>query len=298
MLILAIAISTTAVPWVGAQTTSITNLSLQLGLVIAVAVAAAFALIIYTRRGNENTVFNSQRWLYLKLYRQEIAGEAWKTKLDWYHSVLRNIVKPWVYQYNEIGFIFFSVYGPENYSVETQEYERRVDSPPPSMVRYVRLRAYVTGNKENVKQAFVASVRSHADIVQDYEILRGYSVLNDLGNRYGRANDSSIDNRRTMMFIRYWDAACRYILEILTAPGNWDENVDVWGIPHLVNNSLGGWLRVADKRCSRCSSRMYMCTWTEIPPQLRPQLDGMTYVPICLLVCPQCSNGLLEPNNI
>lgn len=58
---------------------------------------------------NENAILDPQNWLYLKLYKQQSAGATWKTQLDWYHGVLRNIVKPWCYQYSDIGFIFFGV---------------------------------------------------------------------------------------------------------------------------------------------------------------------------------------------
>lgn len=100
------------------------------------------------------------------------------------------------------------------------------------------------------------------------------------------------------MFIRYWDAACRYILELIDDPGNWDANVDVWGIPHLVVNSLGAWLRVSEAHCPNCDARMYMATWGEIPTELRGQLMNMTMIPISLFICPQCNAGALASTRI
>jgi len=112
--------------------------------------------------------------------------------------------------------------------------------------------------------------------------MRTFHVRNDLGNRYGSNRDD-----QTLQFVRYWDAACRYILSILTFPGNWAQDVDVMGIPHLVNNSLGAWLRPERNPvpCPRCQTHMYMATARSqlSPPVLTNQ------VPFVLFICPNCS---------
>ena len=246
---------------------------------------------------NESGILETANWLYFKLYRKCERGDTWKTPLDWYHDVVRNLVKPWVNSNAKIKFVFFGIYGPENYSVEPVEYQRRISSQPEGRFNYIRLRACVPESMDSVKNGLATAIQGNAALVWDYEVL-GYRVRDDLGNRYGKLNDGTIDDHRTVTFVRYWDAACRYILEILTSKGNWDNNVDVWGIPHLVNNSLGAWLRVSSAKCPRCSTSMYLATWQEIPQQLRSQPPAFSNAPICLFVCPQCSSMILGSTNI
>jgi hypothetical protein len=246
---------------------------------------------------NESVILETKNWLNFKLYRKCVSGESWKTPLDWYHEVVRDVVKPWTNSNAEIRFIFFGIYGPEDYRAEPVEYERHISSQFEGRFNYVRLRANTVENMDSVKNSLVAAIRAKTPLIWDYEVLE-YRVRDDLGNRYGRLNIGTIDDHRTAMFIRYWDAACRYVMEILTSPGNWDDNVDVWGIPHLVNNSLGAWLRIHGVKCPRCSTSMYLATWQEIPQQLRPQLAAISNAPICLLVCPQCSSATITPMNI
>ena len=59
---------------------------------------------------------------------------------------------------------------------------------------------------------------------------------------YGRDRNGVINQQNTTRFMQYWDAGCRYILSIISESEGWEENVDVWGVPHLINNALGGWL--------------------------------------------------------
>lgn len=247
---------------------------------------------------DEFDALEAENWLHFKFFREQRSDDAWRTQLDWYHDVLRSVVKPWVSTNRNIRFVFFGIYGPEPYSVEPQNYVKRISSRPSGKVNYVRLRAFVPQDRQAVNDALIETVQNHRTAIWDYEILEGYNVLDDLGNRFGRLDSGSIDNNRTTLFIRYWDAACRYILEILTRPGNWDSNVDVWGIPHLVNNSLGAWLRVSSVKCPSCSTAMYMATWWPIPQQLLSQLGISSNAPICLFMCPQCPSVALAPINI
>jgi hypothetical protein len=123
------------------------------------------------------------------------------------------------------------------------------------------------------------------------EVMQTYHVRNDIGSRYGSRNDS-----QTLKFIRYWDAACRYILTILDLNQNWNPDVDVWGIPHLINNSLGGWLRLerGPVICSNCNSHMYMATEATYQPQ-NIQVNGFPY---CIFVCPNCLTVTCRAFNI
>ena len=119
-----------------------------------------------------------------------------------------------------------------------------------------------------------------------------YDVSRDLGPRYG----SNLNNQ-TLQFIRYWDAGCRYILSTRSMPGNWKRDIDIWGVPHLVNNSIGSWLR-PNKLCSNpnCNSRMYMNT-VPITFQFSNPVNQID-LPAFVFVCPSCLNMLACPSNI
>lgn len=243
------------------------------------------------------SILIGENWLQFKLYRaveQKDREGEWKATLDWYHNVLRRIVALFV-ESKRVAYVFFGIYGPEPYSLERNkdEYERSI-APPRCDVAYIRLRICVLSDKNTATTDLIRAIESHKELIRDYEVLKSYAVRDDLGGRYGRREDGSIDDTRTMRFIRYWDAACRYILSILSDQGNWIENVDVWGVPHLVNNSLGGWLRHGDARCPKCKERLYMDTGLS-------QL-GQTYsfpvAPVFYFVCPACYHGSLMATNI
>jgi len=124
-----------------------------------------------------------------------------------------------------------------------------------------------------------------------------YHVRDDLGRRYGSRNDN-----QTLCFIRYWDSACRYILSILTLPGNWISGVDVWGIPHLVNNSLGAMLRLSGSLCPYCHASLYLNTAIaearKMPPNLQAMLPYFQTIPVFLMLCPNCGEPWLASTNI
>ncbi len=75
-------------------------------------------------------ILHGINWLHFKLYR--IVGEdrKWNTQLNWYHEVLRRIIKPIVESMPDIKTIFFGIYGPEDYSIEDgEEYDRQITPP-------------------------------------------------------------------------------------------------------------------------------------------------------------------------
>jgi hypothetical protein len=200
---------------------------------------------------------------------------------------------------SEIRHVFFGIYGPEDYVDEGGLYFRRLNPAPSQKLHLIRVRAYVPQHKESVRNNMISTIDNQSALIWNYEVLEEYQVRDDLGNRYGRLNDGTIDAKRTVLFIRYWDAACRYILDILTDVGNWDRNVDVWGVPHLVNNSLGAWLRLTNAQCSRCRTAMYLST---IPRRISQQdaqrLPQIGNVPIFLFICPECSSIVFGSSNI
>jgi len=239
-----------------------------------------------------------ENWLYFKLYRNPSEDFDWN--LDWYHDVLRKVISPFVESTKQIGAVFFGIYGPREYALEDKDKYERTITPPKSKVSFIRLRAYVgSDNKKTVSNKLVMEIESHRNLIWDYEILKEYKVRDDLGGRYGRRSDGSIDDDRTLRFIRYWDSACRYILSILGDEGNWDPNVDVWGIPHLINNSLGGLLRPPGAKCQKCGSLMYIVTSVvPIPSSLLPALSSLRRAPIFLFICPNCNKVKIGTTNI
>lgn len=235
------------------------------------------------------SILNKRNWLFYKLYKDPTSSNDWKSNLDWYHQTLLNIVKPTVRNNPEIRVVFFGFYGPKAYDAERETYERQID-PPSADVVFIRLRVSVKrGRKRHVKNAFITSINENRNIVWDYESMVTYNVSSDLGGRFG-----SNLNDQTLEFVRYWDAACRYILSILAFPGNWTQNVDVWGIPHLVNNSLGAWLRPERDpiACPNCQRHMYMSTVPTSSTLNRP-IGGQIQVPLFLFICPNCFHRTL-----
>src|SRR2546422_8181557 len=64
---------------------------------------------------NQVAALETRSWIYVKLYRKHEGGDAWKRQLDWYHEVLRGLVKPWVSSHAQIAFVVFGIYGPRDY---------------------------------------------------------------------------------------------------------------------------------------------------------------------------------------
>jgi hypothetical protein len=236
-------------------------------------------------------VLSHQNWLYLRIYRASALPADWKSILDWYHEILINVVKPLVLNNPEVRVALFGLYGPEAYQRENERYSRSI-TPPPNNVLFIRLRISPRiGSKKKVNQALMAILNQNVNRIQDYEVMQTYHVRNDLGSRYG----SEVDYQ-TQLFIDYWNAACRYVLEILDLNHNWKPDVDVWGIPHLLNNSLGCWLRPerGPVTCPTCQSHMYMATWCPITAR-NMQVDGF---PFSLFVCPNCLRQVVKAFNI
>lgn len=237
-------------------------------------------------------ILDETNWVFFKIYKDLAPSVSWKSNLDWYHKVLIDIVRPLVVGMPEIRVVFFGFY-TGRYGLERGEkYEKQI-TPPSTDVVYIRLRLSTDQNhKGNVKNAFVNEFNANRTLVWDYETMTTYHVRNDLGRRYGSGDDD-----QTLQFIRYWDSACRYILSILTLPGNWIQDVDVWGIPHLVNNSLGCWLRPnrSPIPCPVCHTPLYMSTFHKLQSQISLQTNAL---PIFLFVCPSCFRTTIKPINI
>lgn len=241
-----------------------------------------------------NRVLKSNSWVYFRLYKNPQSENNWKNNLDWYHQTLISVVRPVVNSNMNIAAIFFGFYGPQAYGTpEGETYKKTIENPGSDLV-FIRLRLAVkTGKKNNVKNAIVASIESNRNLVWDYEMMITYNVVGDLGDRFG-----SNLNDQTLRFIRYWDASCRFILSVLEMPGNWKNDLDVWGIPHLTNNSLGAWLRPerGPVSCPNCQSHMYMRTSPCLIHLPTPTQE--LQIPQFVFICPLCGNQIACSSNI
>ena len=237
-----------------------------------------------------NRLLDEQNWLFFKLYKNPQSSNDWAISLNWYHQTLINVVRPVVSENTDITCLFFGLYGPEQYGAEDERYLRTLDQTAGNFV-YIRLRVAVKkGKKTAMKDALITSIAQNPALVWNYEIMTTFNVMRDIGSRYG----SNLPNQ-TLQYIRYWDAGCRYILSILRMPGNWEQTVDVWGIPHLINTSLGAWLRPngSPVLCPNGHGAMYMSTtvW-DVTLNAPIQRIGL---PLFVFSCPQC--GGIYPRN-
>ena len=240
--------------------------------------------------------WDPRNWIQFKIYDNPEVKRNSKECLDWYHGVLRAVIRPVVQSNASISFILFTVYGlPQYEQFETNIAEKALSKIPSAGVFFVKLRIFPTlGSRTEVLRAFERQFETGKSSIWDYEVLREYDVLGDLGNRYGRGPNGEINRDITMLFLRYWDAGCRYILSIITDEGNWLEKVDVWGVPHLINNALGGWLRLSAAKCPSCGEAMYMKT-TFIKGDFQIKVVGM---PSFLAECPKCGKETVISTNI
>lgn len=239
-------------------------------------------------------ILDKRNWIFFKLYKDPSSPSDWKANLDWYHQTLVTAVKPHVLCNTHIEVVFFGFYGPQVYCPEGEKYEKQIAAPRSNVV-FIRLRILAQrGHKRQIKRVLSHIFRTSRNLVWDYETMVTYDVSGDLGTRYGNVN-----NVQTIEFIRYWNAACRYILSILSIPGNWTQGIDVWGIPHLVNNSIGAWLRPERNPvlCPHCQTHMYMRT-SLTSVALRQAIGTQIQTPYFLFDCPNCLNQIIIAHNI
>lgn len=234
-------------------------------------------------------LLDDDKWIFLKIYRGPSVQHDWKSQLDWYHEILIAIIRPAVESMPDITLVFFGIYGPTPYENEKERYDRQIKAPS-SDVTFIRLRLSVPmSGKTAVTEKFVNLLETNGNLIGDYELMTTYHVRDDLGKRFGSGNDE-----QTLRFTRYWDSAYRYILSILASPRNWAQNVDVWGIPHMVNNSLGAYLRLGTKSTC-CHESLYMATEAAFDRSIKLSSD---HFPLLVVFCPRCGSHYFLPTNI
>jgi len=242
-----------------------------------------------------DSTWAKENWIQFILYDDPQVKRDWKQALDWYHDVLGKTVRPVVKSAkNSIEIVLFTHYGPFPYEPpEARICQHALQRVPDKPTRFVRLRLFpAVGQRENIIKELDHTIRTQKS-VWDYEILTEYDVLGDLGNRYGRGEDGSVDHERTLLFIRYWDAGCRYILSVVPDSGNWEKNVDVWGVPHLINNALGSWLRHPSVKC-KCGELGYMGTALVDARLVAKDIR----LPMFAFACPRCGSQWIGWTNI
>lgn len=236
-------------------------------------------------------ILRENNWIHFKLYKIPSTTIHWKTALDWYHEVLITIVKPLVENNDTVRVVLFGIY-VSDYGVDQEEYKKQI-SPPSAHVTYIRLRLSVAPEHQaEVERKLVDSIGVNSNLVWEYEVMRTYHVRNDLGNRFG-----SNDDAQTLRFVRYWDAACRYIMSILTPQTNWRSDVDVRGILHMVTNSLGSTLRVSSSAsCPACRNGvMFLETQILTGQQVTVSLSSL---PLFFVRCGTCNHQEILPCNV
>jgi hypothetical protein len=238
-------------------------------------------------------LLDSRSWLFFKLYKNPELPTDWANSLNWYHQTLISVVNPVVTSNVDIDCVFFGLYGPEPYGDEDESYVKALEQTAGNLV-YIRLRLAVKKGKKNaIKNALLTSIAQNGALIWNYELMSTFNVMSGLGSRYGNNLPS-----QTLQYIRFWDAGCRYILSILRMPGNWEQTVDVWGIPHLINNSLGAWLRLNGSPvvCPNGHGDMYMSTvvWDVT---LNPPIQT-TKLPLFVFSCPRCGRISTVASNI
>jgi hypothetical protein len=240
-------------------------------------------------------IWSKENWIQFTLYDSPDARRSWKEALDWYHDVLRTVVRPVVESQKSIQIVLFTHYGPSSYQPPDRRIcQRALSSIPDKPVRYIRLRIFpLARERGNIITKFEDQLRAQ-HCTWDYEILTEYDVLGDLGNRFGRKQDGSIEPERTLRFVRYWDAGCRYILSVIADSGNWEKNVEIWAVPHLINNALGSYLRHPNTKCPNCGELGYM--ETNVVNVLTAK--GEIRVPTFAFGCPKCGSQWIGSTNI
>ena len=207
----------------------------------------------------------------------------WREKLDCYYGIL-SLLRSILTDRQMIDNFFFSQYGPEDYVAEPESlYLKRLQTLPTNKISYIRIRIHPMEGKYTDLIDSVSRLLNSQTLVWDFEILKEYDIRGDLGNRYGKRDNDTIDDEATINFVKYWNAGCNYILSVLNESNDFRKNVDVWGIPHLINNAVGSLLRLLDK-CPKCNGRIWLTTNPcEIPQEIKTKT-----VPLFLVICQDC----------
>jgi hypothetical protein len=222
--------------------------------------------------------------------------DSWRKILQGYHATLRKM-RPILLSNNAMNSYFFSHYGPEEYKQvgEKERYLKRLGAAPLAKVVYIRLRINVVlANREAFIDSLSRVLEAETTLVSDFEVMKDYDVLGDLGRRFCRNERGEVDSERTRLFVDYWNSGCNYILSALGDSPNWDKTVDAMGMPHLMFNALGGAFRTS-VRCQSCSEEMYLVTWKVSGLSVDLRLNELPLLPVC---CSNCGRIICVATNL
>lgn len=240
------------------------------------------------------SLLESNSWLELRIIMKLEGNVTWKTKLTVYHQTLLALI-PILNDRELIDVFFFTQYGPCEYTQNepTANYIRKIQEPISHKVSYIKIRVHPLEEHREELTRQITSLLESQDQVIDFEILGEYNVMSDLGHRYGRRDNGVIDDEATINFVRYWDAGCRYLLSVITGPSGFSQNVDIWGVPHLIYNAIGSYLRISEM-CPRCGGRQWLVTdQIEIPENI-----PFNHLPAFLILCQNCDYSNIISTNI
>lgn len=238
------------------------------------------------------SILESRSWLQLKVFMNLPDETNWKERLNCYFGIL-SFLRPILTNKQLIDTFFFSQYGPEDYALEPETiYEKKLQVLPTNKISYIRIRIHPMEEKRIVVIDSVTRSLTDQALVLGFEILNKYDARGDLGYRYGKRDDDTIDDEATINFIKYWDSGCRYILSVLNDSREFRRNVDVWGIPHLLNNAIGSFLRLPSY-CPRCGGRLWLLT---TPIEISEV--SIKKAPVFPIYCQDCELMMVCPSNI
>ena len=246
----------------------------------------------------QDSLLDTKGWIQLKVFMNLDKEATQRMKLNIYYGILL-LLKPILTNEQLIDAFFYSQYGPEDYTPEPKKlYIKRVRALPTCKVSYIRIRIHPMEGKHADVIDSVSRLLTNQILVWDFEILNEYDTRGDLGNRYGRKDDNTIDDEATINFVKYWDAGCRYILSVLNDSNDFRQNVDVWGIPHLINNAVGSSLRLPGK-CQKCKGRLWLMTSpVNVEQEITLKTLPLKILPLFLTICQDCGQTIAITSNI
>jgi hypothetical protein len=168
-------------------------------------------------------------WLYYKIYAEDTA--------NWYYRILKEVVKPFTQQNQQLIDKYFFFHYREAYAHEGNcKPKFEVGAP----VRYVRLRARAREEDIEALERSLIELTEGSQTTLETEKCE-FDVNADLGNRFGQ--------QRTELAVSYLDALARMVLSLLTDGNQLENGAKPYSAIHLIHNMMGDQIPVA---CANC----------------------------------------------
>lgn len=180
-----------------------------------------------------------EEWLYYKIYA--------KSDKNWYHILLREIIRPFVSDNeNQIKSFFFLKYHFRygvNEGIENT-CEQKMKANKGNLISFVRFRVLADqGNISELEAKLLKLVETCPTVLEKEKCK--YDEMADLGNRFGK--------ERFELVRKYLEYACRISLSLLEEQrdGNYFDKIS--GLVHLPSNILEYRVRFP---CSHCGQEV------------------------------------------